>query len=77
MLKSFSDKRKNLFTIIAEQLKSYAIYYEWDNICIRKDSQHFKEVEKSSIKIVHNKGITYFNPFNKNESYENRNKKIH
>ncbi len=63
MLKSFSDKRKNLFTIIAYQLQSYSVYYNWDKLCIRKDDLHFKECDLGSIKIVHNKGVTCFNSF--------------
>lgn len=60
MLKSFSDKRKNLFTIIADQLKAYSVYYDYGKLCIRKDNLHFKESDESDIEIVHNKGITYF-----------------
>lgn len=63
MLKSFSDKRKNLFTIIAEQLQYYSVYYDWGKLCIRKDNLHFKESDKGNIKIFHNKGITYFSFF--------------
>lgn len=63
MLKSFLDKRKNLFTIIAYQLQKYSVYYSYGKLCIRKDKLHFRECGLGSIEITHNKGDTYFNSF--------------
>jgi hypothetical protein len=61
MLKSFSDKRKGLFTIVASQLSNYAVSYYLGSLKIRDEKTNivYLEVEKGNIKIVHNKGVTY------------------